>query len=297
MAKPKGLGRGLGALIKEAPAGSPDAPEGVRELPLAEISPSPWQPRHAFDPDALQELAQSIRERGVVQPLLVRQNDGAYELIAGERRFRAAQQAGLNTVPVLLVEASDQEVLEIALVENLQREDLNPIDEAEGFQVLAQQFRLTQDQVAQRVGKARASVANALRLLELSESIRGMVAAGAVSAGHAKVLLQVEEPADREILARRVVKEHLSVRALENLVQKTDRSRKKKRRADNTGVPAQHLTQLADTLQRHFGTSVRIDPCRTLNNGKKTKGTVAIDYYSAEELDRLLEMFGLTEDL
>ena len=296
MAKRKGLGRGLGALIEEAPAGTGDEAGGVRHVPLRQIKPSRWQPRRSFDAGALEELADSIRERGVVQPLLVRRADAWYELIAGERRFRAAKVAGLESVPILLLDASDQEALELALVENLQREDLNPIEEAEGLHALAERFRLTQEEVARLVGKARASVANTLRLLDLGEAIRRLVAEGALSAGHAKVLLQVADSAERETIARRAVREQLSVRALEKVVE-IGRRPPKKRRASRIDVPTDHIAYLTDTLHRHFGTGVRIDPCRTLANGKKAKGTIAIDFYSAEELDRLLAMLGVSDEL
>jgi len=303
-AKHIGLGRGLNALIKEVPAAAeaaPESPEKVTYLPLRSIRKNPWQPRRVFDPAALEDLVRSIRERGVLQPLLVRKvpaGDGttAYELIAGERRLRAAEVAKLEQVPVVLMEASDHEALELALIENLQREDLNVIEEAEGYRALADKFQMTQDQIADRVGKARATVANSLRLLDLPESVKKMLSEGHLSAGHAKVLLGLEIPAEQVLLAGRAAKEGMSVRALERVVAKLKRPPRKPR-AEKADIPGDHLRYLTDRLQRHMGTSIRILPCRTLANGKKAKGTVEIDYFSTDELDRLLIIFGLSEDI
>jgi ParB family chromosome partitioning protein len=301
-AKHVGLGRGLSALIKDSPA-SGDAPApsgGIVNLPIGQVHKSPWQPRRTFETEALEDLVRSIRERGVLQPLLVRQTAAgeqpAYEVIAGERRLRAAQVAELTEVPVILMDVSDGEALELALIENLQREDLNIIEEAEGYRVLSESFELTQDDIATRVGKARATVANCLRLLGLPDSVKALVAAGDLSAGHAKVLLGLEIHAEQEMLARRTVKEGLSVRSLERLVAKLKRP-PRKRRAERSDIPPDHVKYLTDRLYQHLGTSVRVAPCKTLANGKKAKGVIEIDYYSGEELDRLLVLLGLSEDL
>lgn len=296
MAKHVGLGRGLGALIKDTADADPESGSGIKSVPLANVRKGAWQPRHTFDESALDDLVRSVQERGVVQPLLVREVDSGYELIAGERRLRAAERAGIASVPVIVLAVSDQEALELALIENLQREDLNPIEEAEGYRLLIDKFQLTQEQISTRVGKARATVANALRLLDLSDAIHGMIIRGDLTAGHAKVLLQVSDTDEREHLAATALRESLSVRALEKRIAR-QRNRVRKRRRITPDIPSDHLQYLSDSLQRRFGTSVRIHPCRTLPNGKKTKGSVEIDFYSSEELDRLLSLFGIEDDL
>ena len=309
--KHKGLGRGLDALIKDGstakqqatkkvvPAkAQPDSPTGggVREVPVASVVASPWQPRTVFDPTSLSELVESVKVHGILQPLLVREVGSKFELIAGERRLRAAQAALLKKVPVIVVEASDEKALEIALIENLQREDLNPIEEAEGYALLQKKFNLTQEKVAAQVGKARASVANALRLLELSDGIRKYVAEGLLSVGHAKVLLSVDSEKEKDLLAKRAIKEGLSVRALEHIVKKLGMP-PKKQRAEKTDIPGDYLQTLSDELHQFFGTSVRITPSKTLTNGRKVKGSLEIDYHDNDELDRLLTIMGYSSDL
>ncbi|MDD4734714.1 MAG: ParB/RepB/Spo0J family partition protein [Kiritimatiellae bacterium] len=297
-AKHKGLGRGLDALIhereEEAPV-TPPSTSGPLELPLDQIKPNPWQPRRAFAPEAIQELAASIREMGLLQPLLVRKIRDGYELIAGERRLTAAKAVGLERVPVILKEYTDCEALEVALVENLQREDLNIMEEAEGYQALAEKFQLTQEDIARRVGKGRATVTNALRILNLPDKIKDRLRTGTLSLGHAKVLLGVDISEEQKLLADRTVREGLSVRALEQVVAKLHRAPKKERvrRAD---MPESHVRYLSDKLHSHFGTGVRLTPCATLANGKKTKGTLEIEFYSNDDLDRVLTLLGLTEE-
>jgi ParB family chromosome partitioning protein len=308
--KHKGLGRGLDALIKDgtttakkattkkAPVKAASAPEagGVREVPVAKVVASPWQPRTVFDSEALTELVESVKVHGVLQPLLVREVGTKFELIAGERRLRASQAAQLKKVPIIVIEASDEKALEIALIENLQREDLNPIEEAEGYALLLKKFSLTQDQVAQQVGKARASVANSLRLLELSDNIRKYVSEGLLSVGHAKVLLSVDSEKEKELLAKRTIKEGMSVRALERIVKKLGMP-PKKARAEKSDLPNDYLQTLTDELHQFFGTSVRISPSKTLTNGRKVKGSLEIDYHNNDELDRLLTIMGYVSDL
>jgi ParB family chromosome partitioning protein len=313
-AKHSGLGRGLGALIQDAaqkvvtPAAAPAAPvvpaapaakpepPGERILLVAPdaIHPSRWQPRKHFTAEAIEELAQSIREKGVLQPLTVRRTGDTFELIAGERRWRASQAAGLKVIPVRVVTAGDQQALEMALIENLQREDLNIIEEAEGYRQLADTFALTQEQIAQRVGKARASVTNALRMLELPEPVRRMVSEGRVAPGHAKVLLGLEIAHEQEVLAGRVAQEGLSVRTLERIVGRLKKAPRKPR-AEKSDLPADYLRDLTDRLHRHFGTGVRLTPVRTLANGKKTHGTLEVEFYDNDDLDRILTMLGLSE--
>lgn len=302
MAKSLGLGRGLGALIKEVPkaeaAGADAGGLPREEISIERIRKGAWQPRRDFDKSALSDLAASIAQHGILQPLLLRPVGDMYEIIAGERRFRAAREAGLTAVPAVIVEAADREALELALIENLQREDLNPIEEAEGYQQLAEKFSLTQEEIARQVGKGRATVANAVRLLDLAAGVQEWLAEGRLSVGHAKVLLGVEIEAEQESLARRVVLENLSVRELERLLApRRGAAGRKKRRAPASDLPDHHIEALSDRLRDHFGTAVHVQPCRTLPNGKKAKGTLQIDFHSNEELDRLLERMGLDESL
>ncbi len=316
--KRQALGRGIGALITDEttkkkataksvaakpaskppakPAPKADPKGGVREVPVSKVVASPWQPRTVFEADALTELVESVKVHGVLQPLLVREVGTKFELIAGERRLRASQAALLKKVPVIVIEASDEKALEIALIENLQREDLNPIEEAEGYALLQKKFNLTQADVAKQVGKARASIANALRLLELPDDIRKYVAEGLLSAGHAKVLLAVDSHKEMTLIARRTIKEGLSVRALERLVKKLSRPPKKPR-AEKSDLPVDYLQTLTDELHQFFGTSVRISPSKTLTNGRKVKGSLEIDYHDNDELDRLLTIMGYANDL
>lgn len=312
--KKRGLGRGLGALMQDsqsqaangglAPvktqtptrtAGSADGANTIKKVPLSKIMKSQWQPRREFNADALNDLVESIKEHGVLQPLLVRPNGTKLELIAGERRFRASTEAQLDEVPVIIMDADDRKVLEIALIENLQREDLNPIEEAEGYRELQQKFSLTQAQISQQVGKGRATVANALRLLDLDEFCSKLLSEGDISAGHAKVLLSIEIDAERAMLAKKILKEGLSVRALEKLVAKMKRPPKKPR-AFKTDLPDEYLNDLNDKLHQHFGTGIRLSPTKTLANGKKTKGSIEIDFYNNDDLHRLLTLFGMPEE-
>ncbi len=298
MAAKHGLGRGLGALIRDtpveaAPVVSPVA-TGPQMVAVAQIRPNPFQPRRVFVKEALDELVASIREHGVIEPLVVRKTDEGYELIAGERRWRASQEVGLKQVPVVVREASDREALELGLIENLQRADLNVIEEAEGYQTLADQFSLTQEEIAKRVSKGRASVANALRILSLPKEIKKFMAEGLLSAGHAKVLLGLPLEPEQCRMAERVIKDGLSVRDLERLV---EHSRKipRKKIAGKEEIPASHLVFLTDKLHQYFGTSVQVQPCRTTANGRKVKGSVQIDFYTNDDLDRILDLLGMTD--
>lgn len=297
MTQKRGLGRGLGALIRDdSPIPAEQAVhEGIREIEIDSIHKGAWQPRQTFAEEALAELTESVRRRGILQPLLVREVDGGFELIAGERRMRAAQAAGLSAVPVIVMDAADHDALELALMENLQREDLNVMEEAAGYQLLAERFTVTQEQIAERVGKARASVTNTMRLLSLPPEVQGMLRSGELSAGHAKVLLGLEITEEQILFARRVTDEGLSVRNLEKAVRRVKRHPRTPRRAVSD-MPKDHLSYLSDRLHSHFGTSVRVAPSRTFANGKKGKGTIEIDFYSNEELDRLLDLLGLTEE-
>jgi len=304
MAARKGLGRGLGALIQDKETATPPPPQAVIEtvdasaapfsVPITSITANTQQPRQIFNEAALAELSASIREHGILQPLTVRTAESGYELIAGERRLRAAGLAGLTSVPVLIRDVSDAVSLELALIENLQREDLNVIEEAEGYRELAEKFGLTQEQTAERMGKARASIANALRLLGLTDEVKSMLSDSRLATGHAKVLLAVSNEKDQVILARRTVREGLTVRALERIVEAEKKGRKK-RKAAKADLPASHINDITDRLHVYFGTSVRVAPCKTFANGKKGKGTIEIDYFSNEDLDRVLCLLNLID--
>ncbi len=318
--KHRGLGRGLDALIKggatrpgtqpaktAAPAAAaahakPAAPGGknaVHLVPVHKIQKGPWQPRRHFAEEALKELADSIREKGVLEPVWLRQAGEIFHLIAGERRFRAAQVAGLAEIPALLHEVSDLEAREMSLIENLQRADLDLIEEAEGYRDLMREAGLTQEEVSKRIGKARATVANALRLLDLSEAIKRALSAGTLSAGHAKVLLGVD-PNDRDLLAARTVTQGLSVRALEKLVAGLGRAKggQKKTEPKKAGgaldeKSAKQLKFLADRMQQELGTKVLLSPARQLADGKREMGRIVIEFFDNEDLSRLLETLNL----
>lgn len=267
-AKPRGLGRGLDALLPRA--------EGGRQVAISSLTVSPLQPRRRFDEASMAELAASIGSKGVLQPLLVRPAGEGYEIVAGERRYRAAQQAGLDRVPVVVRELSDQETLEIAIVENLQREDLNPIDEARAYRQLLD-FGLTQEAVAQAVGKSRSAVANSLRLLHLPELALDAVERGVISAGHARAVL-AQEPEDRAWALEQVLSRGLSVRQAEALRRPTAASRGRAAERD------QRYAGLADDLTRFVGSRVRV------RGG--TKGTIELHFHDRDELQRLLDLLG-----
>ena len=275
-ARRRALGRGLGALI---PVSDEDftAPENRAEnredggVPIAAIQPNPYQPRESWDESAIRELADSIREKGVLQPLLVRRVGDSYQLIAGERRFRAAQLAGLERVPVTLRDVDDRESLELALVENLQRENLNPIEEARAYEQLSQEFSLTQDEIARRVGKSRSAVANSLRLLQLPPEIREQLRTGKLSAGHARTLLALPSPAEQVEAAHLIINHSLSVRDTEGL------ARRRQQRAD-AAVDVDRLA-VESELSSALGTRVRI------RAGKGEAGRIEIEYYSLAELN------------
>ena len=302
--KQGGLGKGLDALIGQSTRTSVVSVEekpgvvsdgAVLESPLSSIRIGPWQPRRAFETGSMDELAQSIREHGVLQPLLVRIRDGGYDLIAGERRLRAAQAAGLSCVPVRVVSATDREAAEMALIENLQREDLDPIEEAEGYRSLMDRYQMTQEQISGCVGKARATVANALRLLALPVEIREAVRAGTLSSGHAKVLLSLPSSAEQVSSARRCIREGWSVRELERRMAKTPRSITKPGHRPSSALDPNTLS-LVDRLRERFWTGVQISPCRALRGGRVSKGHIAIEFYSRDDLDRLMVLLGISDE-
>ena len=292
MAKAAALGKGLSALMggpKNLAAPEPIAEKGelIRQVSRINIVPSPLQPRKTFRPEELAEMVDSIKERGVIQPLIARLVNGKYELIAGERRWRAAGEAGLETLPVIVREASNRDVLELALIENLQRADLSPIEEAEAYARLIKEFTLTQEQVAQQVGKGRVVVANAVRLLTLPEQIRAWIGSGDLSVGHAKALLGLDTAAEQLLAAERVRKESLTVRATERLVESMRAGTRPARRRKATTPGGEAIfADLEKRLQQHVGTRVRIV-------GKANAGKIEIEYFSPEDLNRILEMLRL----
>jgi ParB family chromosome partitioning protein len=272
--KRTGLGRGFGALIPQAPSPKPVE----RSLPLDQVGPNPWQPRVDFDDEKLREMAESIREHGVVEPLVVRQRHGTFELVAGERRLRAARLAGLQAVPVVVRDMNDREVLEVTLIENLQREDLSALEEAGAFVRLMEEFGATQEDVARRVGKSRPAVANTIRLLQLPEPVREEMRSGRLSAGHARALLALESPIEQTALARDVVRLGLSVRQLEARI----RWRKQQPRASKPSGRDLHVADVEKQLMRSLGTRVRL-------HARGQRGRIVIEFYSPAELERLLE--------
>ena len=275
----------------ESPSGS-----GVIEVVAVDIERSPWQARSEFDETALQELSDSIRANGIVQPPVVRRRaDGKYELIAGERRTRAAIMAGLKKIPVILADADDRKAAEMGVIENIQRKDLNVIEEAEGYRLLREQFGITQEDVAERVGKSRPAIANALRLLELPDEVKQLLSRNILSAGHAKVLLSVEGERDRTLLARECAERSLTVRDLEKRV-----SRMKKPVAEpkkgTPDLPESYVRSLVETLHCHLGCAVRLTSGVTHANGKHTKGLLEIDFFDNDDLDRILNLLGVKVD-
>ena len=280
---PHGLGKGLGALLGDA-ALRTDTSENLQSLPISQVECNADQPRKRFDDTALDELADSIREHGILQPLTVRRlGTGYYQIVAGERRWRAARLAGLTEVPAIVIEADDRKATELALIENLQREDLDPLEEAEGYKKLMDGYHMTQEDVANRVGKSRSAVANALRLLGLCPEVRALVEAGKLSGGHARALLPLNATQQKKA-AQTVIDESLSVRQTEALVKKlTAKPRTKK----ETDADAINYTKLAASeLTTKLGRGCRIVP------GRK-KGKIELDYYGMDDLNDLLDALAL----
>jgi ParB family chromosome partitioning protein len=290
MAK-SGLGKGLSALISTRPTAirlEAEPAEKVQQVNIASIVPSPLQPRKDFARDALAELVESIRQHGIIQPLVVRDVHGRRELIAGERRWRAAQEAGLTKVPVITRVATDLEVLELSLIENLQRADLNPIEEAQAYARLAGEFGMRQEDIAQKVGRSRAAVTNSMRLLDLHEQVQAWLTQGLLSVGHAKVLLALKEPDEQRAVAETILRRSATVRATERLVARqlgTTRPRRRRQTAATT-VTSATIDDLQSRLQEHLGTRV------TLHHGEK-RGRIEIEYYGNDDLQRVLTALGL----
>lgn len=276
-----GLGKGFGALLGESLRDDPEESAGISTLPMALVEPNPDQPRKVFDRDAMEALKQSIATHGVITPITVRAaKDGYYQIIAGERRWRAARSIGLTEIPAMVIEANDSQVMELALIENLQREDLNPIEEAEGYDVLIHRFGLTQEQVADRVGKSRPAISNALRLLALPEEARDMVASGGLSPGHARAILAIQDETRRLEAIEQIA--GMSVRQAEKYARQINRAEEIENGPAEQPVSVDYLAEAARGLESHLGRKVRIE------QGKKS-GTVTLEFYGEEDLERLLE--------
>ena len=307
MAKPA-LGRGLGALLGgpvakpplsaaipndlSQPPSAAEMRERVQRVPLERIVPCPFQPRKDFPPETLRELADSIKEQGIVQPLIVRERNGHLELIAGERRWRAAQLLGLAEVPIILRQADDRAVLELALIENLQRENLNPIEEAQGYSQLIEHFQLTQEEVSTKVGKSRAAVANALRLLKLSSETQGYLRDGRLSVGHAKVILGLADDKMQKQAVGRILRDGLNVRQTEALVENLQA--RASLPANKAGVPATapkdtHVANVENRVRERLGTKVNL-------RYSQGKGALEIAFYSDADLERILQILGISND-
>lgn len=282
------LGKGLSALISARPAPirlEAEPGEKIQQVDLSRIVPSPLQPRKDFAREALTELVESIRQHGIIQPLVVRLVAGKHELIAGERRWRAAQEAGLTQAPVIARVATDLEVLELSLIENLQRADLNPIEEAQAYARLSNEFGMRQEDIAQRVGRSRAAVANSMRLLDLHEQVQTWVTQGLLSVGHAKVLLALKEPEEQRAVAETILRRSATVRATERLVAR-QLGGTRPRRKRQTAATSATIDDVQNRLQEHLGTRV------TVHHGEK-RGRIEIEYYGNDDLQRVLNALGL----
>ena len=275
----KGLGKGLAALLGDNVMDNQEEKASLY-LPISQVESCAGQPRKQFDPDALADLADSIREHGIIQPLTVRKlQSGYYQIIAGERRWRAARMAGLTQVPVVVIEADDRKAMELAMIENLQREDLNPMEEAEGYRTLMEQYGLTQEETSQRVGKSRSAVANALRLLHLSDEVRTLVEEGKLSGGHARALVPLTAELQKKAAAV-IIKDDLSVRQTELLVKKltADKPQKPAKDAGSVDYAAEAARELSERLGR---------PCKIVTGRKK--GRLELEYYGVDDLNALLD--------
>lgn len=278
----RGLGKGLDALYSDMSMEAESTASST--ISISEIEPNAGQPRKEFDSEALQELSDSIRQHGVLQPIAVRKiKEGHYQIIAGERRWRAAREAGLTEIPVHIVDVDDRTAMELALVENLQRQDLNPIEEAEGYKTLMDEYKLTQEETAQRVGKSRPAIANSLRLLGLVPAVREMVSTGILSSGHAKCLLAITDGEMQEKIALTVSQNGYSVRQTELLVKKTTEAAKKPAKSVKTGITVNYLEDIERRLSAGLGRKVKFIP------GRK-KGRVELEYYDNSDLEALIDL-------
>lgn len=281
MAKKSGLGKGAAALFSDI-ADNLEETSSVVMLNIIDVQPNANQPRRNFDDEKLDALADSIKANGIIQPIIVVKHDDMYMIVAGERRWRAARKAGLKEIPAIVQDYSDKQIMEVALIENLQREDLNPVDEAMGYKTLMNMFSLTQEQISERIGKSRSAVANSLRLLNLSEEVLNLIKEGKITEGHAKVIMSLKDPSEQLAAANAVINKGLSVRETEQLV-------KAKLNPPRTIIKpnrqlAEYLSDLEDNISKTMGTRVKI-------HHKNGKGKIEIDYYSNDEFERIMEYF------
>lgn len=289
--KKTGLGRGLNTLIPSAPAKDAESEKILKKeeqikseimVPILKVEPNPDQPRRQFDEDSLQELADSIKQYGILQPLIVKKHEKFYEIIAGERRWRAAKMAGLKEVPVLIRDYAENEIVEIALIENIQREDLNPIEEALAYKRLMEEFSLKQDQVAAKVSKSRVAITNSLRLLKLDQRVQNLLSEEMITTGHARALLAIDDPDQQYEIAMKVFDEKLSVREIEKLVKQMSKKKKETPKEEDK-VQEYLFANIEESLKQALGSKVNI-------KNRNNKGKIEIEYYSKEELDRLVDM-------
>lgn len=280
----KGLGKGINALFSNIEVGNEEI---VQEIKLKELRPNPYQPRKVFHPDAIAELKESIEQHGILQPLIVRKSIKGFEIVVGERRYRAAKEANLNTVPVVIRDLNDQQMMELALLENLQREDLTPIEEAYAYQTLINQLNFTQDQLAKRLGKSRPHITNHLRLLSLPKQFQQLITDGKLSMGHGRALLGLKNKSKLTAVVEKVIKEHLNVRQLENLINQLNDnvSRETLKPKKEKDV---FIREHESYLREKFGTSVSIKQ-------NKKKGKIEIEFFSSEDLERILDLLGVEE--
>ena len=275
----KALGKGLSALIPERKEGV--AGEKILNIKTASVLDNSWQPRAVYDDDKLQELMASIKEKGILQPILVRVKGDQYEVVAGERRLKAARALNLEMIPAIVKDVTDQEAFVIALIENIQREELNPIEEAQAYHRLVEEFEYSQEDVARSVGKDRSTISNLLRLLKLPAEIRNSISGGKISVGHARALLSLEEPAERDRLYGLIISKGLSVREIESLVQSKNKTGARRAKAKET--KNRDIIALEEDLQRALGTKVRLAT-------QKKRGKIVIEYYSYDDLDRIIQL-------
>lgn len=276
----KGLGKGLGALI---PIIDEKDEKDIQEIDIDEIKPNERQPRKAFDEEKIKELAFSIKEHGVLQPVILRKTKTGYELVAGERRWRAAKIAGIEKIPAIIKKITDAEVMQIALIENLQREDLNPVEEAMAYKTLMEEFGMTQEELAGRIGKSRSHIANTVRLLNLEDEIKEMINQGKITAGHARALLSIDESRERIKIAKKIAEENFSVRETEDLIKTYSSKAKEKRNNSKNQEINPAINHIEEQLKKALGTKVKI-------KGDERRGKIEIDFYSEDELERILEI-------
>ncbi|QCX33601.1 ParB/RepB/Spo0J family partition protein [Caloramator sp. E03] len=280
--KKSALGRGLGALIPEI-NDNKASENNINEIDINEIMPNENQPRKKFDDENIKDLAESIREHGIIQPILVRKEGEYYKIVAGERRWRAARIAGLKKIPVIIKDMTDKEMMEISLIENLQREDLNPIEEALAYKRLMEEFNLTQEQIAIRVGKSRPVITNSLRLLNLDKKVIDYIIESKLSEGHGRILASIENKQLQVEIAKKIIEDGLNVRQTEKIIQniKNNKTKKIKNKKEDS-----YIKDIQEKLMNHLGTKVNIST-------KRKKGVIEIEYYSKEDLERILELFNI----